>query len=201
MLNKITSLLLVVVVVLGITSYGLYVRSNRLQKERDTYKQNTHSLLSDFKRIQIDSTTMAADVKVLKLTLDEYEQYRAEDLETIKKMKAQIKSLQVAAKHELEINAPISAALRDTLVLRDTTTIKIKTIKVNTPHLQISGTIENDSLQGNIHLPVNLHQAIWVEHKHRFLWWRWGVKAVHQTISSDNPHVQIKYSEYIQIAK
>lgn len=201
MLNKITSLLLIIVVVLGITTYGLYVRSNRLQKERDTYKQNTYSLLSDFKRIQIDSTTMAADTKVLKLTLDEYKQYRAEDLETIKKMKAQIKSLQVAAKHELEVNAPISANLRDTLILRDTTTIKIKTIEVNTPHLQINGIIDNNQLTGRIYLPVNLHQSVWVEHKHRFLWWKWGVKAVHQTISSDNPHVQIKYSEYIQISK
>jgi hypothetical protein len=27
----------------------------------------------------------------------------------------------------------------------------------------------------------------WLEN--RFLWWRWGVKAIHQTISSDNPHV------------
>lgn len=201
MLHKTTSLLLLIIIVLGIATYGLYVRSNRLKKERDTYKQNTHSLLSDFKRIRIDSTTMAADTKVLKLTLDEYKQYRAEDLETIKKMKVQIKSLQVAAKHELEVNAPISANLQDSVILRDTTIIKIKAIEVNTPHLQINGIIENNQLTGRIYLPVNLHQSVWVEHKHRFLWWRWGVKAVHQTISSDNPHVQIKYSEYIQIAK
>jgi hypothetical protein len=201
MLNKIISLLFIIIVVLGVATYGLYVRSNRLQKERDTYKQNTYSLLSDFKRIQIDSTTMVADVKVLKLSLDEYKQYRAEDLETIKKMKAQIKSLQVIAKHELEISAPISANLRDTLILRDTTTIRIKAIEVNTRHLQINGIIDNNQLTGRIYLPVNLHQLVWVEHKHRFLWWKWGVKAVHQTISSDNPHVQIKYSEYIQLTK
>lgn len=199
MLNKISSSLLAIILVLGVAVYDLYIRSNRLEKERDTYKQNTHSLLSDFKRMQIDSTTMAADVKILKLTLDEYKQYRSEDMEAIRRMKIQIKSLQSVAKHELEVNAPIAALLRDTLVLRDTTTVMIKTLEVNTPYLQINGIIDNDSLSGKIRLPVNLHQAVWVEHKYRFLWWKWGVKAVHQTISSDNPHVEIKYSEMINI--
>jgi hypothetical protein len=67
--------------------------------------------------------------------------------------------------------------------------------------LQITGLIENNHLTGNIHLPVNLHQAVWVEPKHKFLWWRWGTKAIHQTIASDNPHVEIKYSEVIEIQK
>ena len=54
-------------------------------------------------------------------------------------------------------------------------------------------------LKGNIILPVTLNQAIWIEYKHHFLWWRWKVKAIHQTIMTDNPHVKIKYSEFINI--
>jgi hypothetical protein len=50
-------------------------------------------------------------------------------------------------------------------------------------------------------LPVNLLQAVWVEPKHKFLWWRWGTKAIHQSISSDNPYVEIKYSEVMEIRK
>ena len=69
----------------------------------------------------------------------------------------------------------------------------------NTPYLKVNGIIENNQLIRNIHLPVSLHQAVWIEPKHRFLWWRWGVKALHQTISSDNPYVEIKYSEMIEI--
>jgi hypothetical protein len=79
--------------------------------------------------------------------------------------------------------------------------MKIQAVEMNTPYLQINGIIENNHLSGNIHLPVNLHQAVWREPKHRFLWWRWGTKAVHQTISSDNPYVEIKYSEVIEIQK
>lgn len=53
---------------------------------------------------------------------------------------------------------------------------------------------DNDELE-----PVMLRQAVWVEYKG---WWFWKrVKAVHQTISSDNPYAEIRYSEYICIRK
>ena len=43
-----------------------------------------------------------------------------------------------------------------------------------------------------------IHQAVWVEYKG---WWLWKrIKAIRQTISSDNPHVEIKYSEYIKFS-
>jgi hypothetical protein len=72
---------------------------------------------------------------------------------------------------------------------------------MDTPYLQLCGTIENNHLSGKIYLPVTLQQAIWIEPKHRFLWWRWGTKALHQTVSSDNPYVEIRYSEVIEIRK
>ena len=55
-------------------------------------------------------------------------------------------------------------------------------------------------LRGQIRIPVTLHQAVWIEYKRRWLFWK-RVKAVHQTISSDNPYVEIRYSEYILLQK
>jgi hypothetical protein len=60
--------------------------------------------------------------------------------------------------------------------------------------------ITHDTLKGDIRLPVTLQQTVWVEYKRKCLFWK-KVKAIHQTISSDNPYVDIKYSEYIQIDK
>lgn len=201
MWNRFNRILCLVIIILSGCVYCFYTRSERIKKERDNYKGNTHSLLSDIKRIRVDSMTMAADVKVLKLTLDEYKEYRADDLETIKKMKVQIKSLQVAANHKLEVNAPIDTQLKDTVLLRDTVFEQVKMVDVNTLYLRIKGIIDNNQLTGRISLPVTLQQSVWIEYKHRFLWWKWGTKAIHQTIYSDNPHVEIKYSEYIQIIK
>lgn len=190
----------VVIALLGmiLVQYRLNVK---ISNERNRYKENTHAMLSDIVRMQIDSTTMAVDVKTLKLTIDEFERYRAADMEQIKKLNIRLKSVQSVAKHTIEVEADIKAELIDTLVIRDTVTVQLKKVELNTPHLQVNGIIEGNSLVGKIHLPVTLHQVVWTEPKHKFLWWKWGVKAIHQTISSDNPHVQIKYSEMIRIEK
>lgn len=171
-----------------------------IRQERDRYQQNSDALLSDMKQWRVDSTSMATDVKSLRLTVNEFKRYRAEDLAKIKQMGIKIKNLEAAAKHQLEVNAEITAQVKDSVVIRDTVPVLVKSVSMVTPHIQLSGIIERDSLIGKIHLPVTLRQAVWIEYKRRWLFWK-KVVAVHQTITSDNPHVEIKYSEYITIQK
>ena len=196
-MSKFSQLLLVIVCVLCLSCFFLKRKVDKITTEKDKYQQNT--LLSDIKRIKIDSSTMAIDVKTLKFTLDEYKQYRTEDAKLIKKMGIQIKDLEATAKQNIIVNAPIQAEIRDTLILRDTISQYISTVKMKNPHLTLNCIIENDTMKGTIVLPVNLNQAIWAEYKHRFLWWRWGLKAIHQSVGSDNPYVQIYYTEFINL--
>lgn len=49
------------------------------------------------------------------------------------------------AKHSLEVNAPIQAEVKDSIIVRGTITIQVKTIKMDTPYLQVSGIIETIS--------------------------------------------------------
>ena len=108
-----------------------------------------------------------------------------------------IKNLEAAARHEVEIAGPIDAAVRDTVVIRDTVPILRQKVEMITPHIRLTGLIENERLKGEIRVPVTLRQAVWVEYKG---WWFWKrAKAVHQTIVGDNPYVDIRYSEYIRI--
>lgn len=199
-MNRTTGILLTAILLLSLTVWFQQRRGARLVKERDKYQMNSDAMLSDLKRWQVDSTTMAVDVKSLRLSVDEYERYRAEDAAKIKQMGVKIKNLEAVAKHNIEVNAPINATVRDSVVIRDTVPVLVKAVAMNTPHIQLNGIIENNSLVGTVHLPVVLHQAIWVEYKRRWLFWK-KVKAVHQTITTDNPHVQITYSEYIHIQK
>lgn len=200
-MNKILAVLVALILLLGGATFSLYKYSLQLKGDRDKYKANTSALLSDLKRIQVDSTTMALDAKSLRLTLDEYKQYRAKDAACIERLGVEIKKLKAVAKHEVEVEADIRAEVKDTTVIRDTVMLVLKKVEMNTAYLQVNGIIENNELIGRIRLPVKLHQAVWMEPRHRFLWWKWGVKAIHQTISSDNPHVDIKYSEMIMIDK
>lgn len=189
---------LIIAVLSGITISLLRSRQ-RLIEEKDSYKSNTEALMSEVRRIQADSSTMALDIKTLTMSLDEYKRFRAEDEEKIKKLGIRIKDLEAAAKHNVKVDAPIDAEIKDSMMIRDTVPVFLKAVRMDTPYLKINGIIENDRLTGKINLPVTLNQAFWIEYKHKFLWWRWKVKAIHQTISSDNPYVEIKYSEYIKI--
>lgn len=90
--------------------------------------------------------------------------------------------------------------VKDSVVLRDTLPVIVQQVEMMTPYIQLSGMIENSRLQARIYVPVTLRQAVWIEYKRYWIFWR-KVKAVHQTISSDNPYVEVKYSEYIQVQK
>lgn len=197
-MNKIKLFGIIAFLLLVVTVWVQQKRIVSIRQERDRYQQNSDALLSDMKQWRVDSTSMATDVKSLRLTVDEFKRYRAEDLFKIKQMGIKIKNLEATAKHQLEVNANITAPVKDSVVIRDTVPVLIKSVSMVTPHIRLSGIIEKDSLIGKIHLPVTLRQAVWIEYKRRWLFWK-KVVAVHQTITSDNPHVEIKYSEYIQI--
>lgn len=189
--------LLAAVVVLGGIVWLQHRNTVRLKGERDRYRSNSAALLSEVRRIQADSATMALDAEVLQLTLDEYRRFRAEDAETIRRLGVKVKNLEAAARLEVEVAGPIDAAVRDTVLIRDTVPLLRQKVEMITPHIRLTGIIEDNRLRGEIRVPVTLNQAVWVEYKG---WWFWKrVKAVHQTISNDNPYVEIRYSEYIRI--
>lgn len=173
-------------------------RMEHLVDERDRYRRNNTALLSEVERLQLDSATMALDVKTLHLTIDEYKRFRAEDAATIEHLGIKIRNLQATARHELAVLAPLDATVRDTLVVRDTVPVAIQKIEMKTPHIQLTGIITHNRFQGELRVPISLHQVVWIEYKRRWLFWK-RVKAVHQTIVSDNPFVEIEYSEYITV--
>ncbi len=199
-MNRRTGILLVVVAALAGMVWLQQRKVVRLKEERDRNEQNSDALLSDLKRWQVDSATMATDVKTLRLSMDELERYRADDLAKIKQMGIKIKNLEAAAKHQIEVDAPIRATVRDSVVVRDSIAVRIQAVSMMNPFIQLHGVIERDSLVGSVHLPVTLRQAVWIEYKRRWLFWK-KVKAVHQVITTDNPYVEVKYSEYINIQK
>lgn len=189
--------LLVAVLLLSGIVYIQYRRNVHLANERDRYQANNTALLSEVRRMRIDSTTLAVDVEGLRLTVDEYKRFRAQDAQTIKKLGVKIKNLEAVAKHQLEVEGPIDAVVKDTIFIRDTVPLLRQKVEMITPHIQLTGMIEDNRLKGQIRVPVTLNQAIWVEYKG---WWFWKrVKAIHQIISSNNPYVEIQYSEYIKI--
>ena len=47
----------------------------------------------------------------------------------------------------------------------------------------------------------SLATVVYHEYKHRFLWWRWGVKGYNVKILNFNPHSTIRYNQYVMPEK
>ncbi|MCO7113786.1 hypothetical protein NIB75_18565 [Bacteroides uniformis] len=65
----------------------------------------------------------------------------------------------MAARHEVEVKAPIDAAIRDTLIIRDTVPLLRQKVEMVTPYIQLTGLIENKRLKGDIKVPVTLNRG------------------------------------------
>lgn len=152
-MNRLDKTLLITVLLLGGILWLQHRWTIRLTEERDRFRMNSTALLSDVKRMRTDSATMALDAKALRLTIDEYEEFRAEDAETIRRLGVKIRNLEAAARHEVEVKAPIDAAVRDTLIVRDTVPLLRQKVEMVTPHIHFSGLIEENRLKGDIKIP------------------------------------------------
>ena len=47
----------------------------------------------------------------------------------------------------------------------------------------------------------SLATVVYHEYKHRFLWWRWGVKGYKVKIVNFNPHARVTYNRYVMPEK
>lgn len=173
----------------------------RIIEARDKYKQNTETLLSDIRQYKLDSTRNVTETSKLKLTIDEYKKYREDDLKTIDDLGIRLKQLQYSLEHQVSINVPFEGQVRDSFIIRHDSLIKVPAIKFSNQYVKLDATLENNILKGLLELEVKLKQYIYTVPKHRFLWFRWGVKGINQIIISDNPYVKISYSEFIEISK
>ena len=168
-----------------------------VQQERDVYRENVQTLLDSLREMRIDSTRTAYTVGRLRLEKDEFEKRYREDAETIKKLNLRIKDLQSVSKVGIEVEAPIQAPLkRQTIEPLDIQPIVLSYFDA---HRTVNLIVNRDSISGYVRMNANLSQYVYLIYKHRFLWWRWGVKGIRQTIVSDNPYVKIGYNEYIEI--
>lgn len=191
--------LIAVVVGLGTIVGFQFKRISQITQERNQYRQNTYTLLGDIETLQQDSAIQAYQVDKLTLSLDEYKKYRSEDTQTITDLKLKLKQVSAISKSEISVDVPVSTPVRDTVIIVDSIPHKTQIITYKDNNVTFTGTIWNDSLKANFHLPVTISQVLYKVPKHKFLWWSWGCKAVKQVIITNNPYVQLNYSEYIEI--
>ena len=145
----------------------------------------------------------AASVEALRLRTAELERLRSEDAELIRSLRLRIRRVEAltttAIEGEYEIVAPI---VSNTQALADSMPqpTAIKHFEWSDGWATVRGRIEEDSISCEIATIDTLHQII---HRvpRRFLFFRFGTKAIRQEIISSNPHNRIVYAEYIEVER
>lgn len=166
-------------------------------------RNNNEALSSEASlyRTQLDES--AASVVALQHELKEYREQHARDAKRIKALGVRLRRVEsvatAATQTEIEVKAPLTP-LRDTIfldrLLPDTTPI----FRWSDNWVRIEGTIRNGNAECYIESIDTLRQVI---HRvpHKFLFFRYGTKAIRQEIFSSNPHTRIVYTEYIELPK
>ncbi|WP_295939352.1 DUF6549 family protein [uncultured Alistipes sp.] len=193
-------LLLYAVVVTALLAYGY----NRYRSETRRLSQNQAALAADITRYRTRLGQEAASAQALRLRCAEFEELRSEDAAQIRRLGIRLRHLEATAKTvsatTVEIHTPVHdtviVRLRDTLVLRDT----LRLFRWRDAWVTVEGAIAADSVACRIESIDTLRQVV---HRipRRFLFIRWGTKALRQEIVSSNPHTRIVYSDYVKIER
>lgn len=175
----------------------------KLAGERDRYRNNTETLLTDVERFRVRDSLNAARVQSLELSIQEYKRFRAEDMELIKSLKIKNRDLSDINKTQSETIIRLQAIPRDTVVIRDSIPIPAIAVHCGDEWFDFDGILTDDEFTGTLANRDSLLIAETVQYK-RFLGFLWRtnkVKKREMDCVSKNPHTEIVGLEHIVIEK
>lgn len=176
---------------------------NRLTAERDKYRNNTETLLSDVETYRVRDSLSAARVQSLELTVSEFERFRADDAKLIKQLKARNRDLAAVNKTQSQTIIELQAAPRDTFIVRDSIPIPAVAVHCGDAWFDFSGVLTPDEFTGKLEHRDSLLLVETVQYK-RFLGFLWRTNKVKNRqldCVSKSPHNSIKGLEYVVIEK
>lgn len=161
----------------------LFFTCRHYRAENRRLVENQTALAADVTRYRTRLGAEAASVQALRLRCGEFETLRAADAVTYAEIRTPLRDTVVVRIH-------------DTLPVRDT----VRMFRWRDPWISVEGRIGRDSAACRIRSVDTLRQAV---HRipRRFLFIRWGTKALRQEIVSTNPHTRIVYAEYVKIER
>lgn len=184
--------------------YGQYARIKSLTAERDKYRSNTETLLQNVEQYKTKDSLNAATVGALRLTLSEYQKYRADDAALIKRLQTKNRDLQAVTTAQLETINELRGTVRDSVVYLpgDTVTTVLHCVDIVEPWFELHGCAHPDNTFTGVHINRDsLLIAATVKYK-RFLGFLWKTRKVKSRkidAVSKNPATHILRVEYIEI--
>ena len=184
----------VIILILSI-ALGISIKScSNLKEEKARLENNQDTLIKSNTLFKIKDSLNATKINALTLNLSSAKEYYQRLIKEAKE--AGIKEGRINSITELGTNTldTIILTLKDSIIIYDT----LKCFDYNDEFMEMKGCIRNDSLSLNYSNTDTLIQFVSRVPKK---WWffKWGTKAIEQTIVSKNPKTKFTYQKYIEI--
>ena len=196
MLNKI---LLYTSLVLLLALIGISIALHYTCKDRDRLASNQVALMSDMRAYKTKAGNNAASIKKLTLTKSELQINCNELTKQIQDMGIKLKRVQSISSTSTHSDYEIHTQIKDSIVYRDHIKyITLHTMIYSDPWIDLNGVIDSLNFKGSIQTRDTLIQVV---HKipKKFLFFRFGCKAISQDIMCTNPHSKITFTKYIEV--
>ena len=190
-----------VVIVAALAVIWANRKIGQLTAERDRYKGNTETLLSDVEHYRVRDSLNAARVQSLELTVKEYERFRANDAALIKELKQRNRDLAAVNKTQSQTIIDLQAIPRDTVVIRDSVRVPAVAVHCGDAWYNFDGLLTENEFTGKMEHRDSLLLVETVRYK-RFLWWKTKrIKDRQLDCVSKSPHNSIIGLEHVVIEK
>lgn len=181
------------ILTVSVLSYWL----NNVREEKKRLADNQEALLSDVDYYKTESGKSAASVLKLELSKSELENHCQDLTKTIDDLNIKIGRIQSVSTTVTKTEVEIQTVVRDSIVYRDLP-VNLKVVKWRDPWVTLNGVLDGETFSAKIESVDTLSQVVHRIPK-KFLFIKWGTKAIRQEVVSSNPHSKIVYTEYIEL--
>ena len=177
-------------------------QNNKLRAENSRLKSNQSALLSQIDTFKTKSGLHAASVEQLTFSESELKKYNSELVAEIKDLNIKLKRVTAVAQTTAVAEYEIESVIKDSIIVIDNSRIDtVKCVDFRNEFLTVKGC-ESRNLPNAYKITITDRVPIdLIVHRvpKKFLFFRFGCKAVKITAVSKNPHAKIEYLDYIKL--
>ena len=173
----------------------------RLKKDNASLLENQKALIEEAKYYNVNDEYYAASTRQITLEADEVKSYLSDVSKRLDQLDIKLSRVKNISQTGSEMNVEMRAVVKDSVITERGNTIVKDTVKAfrwSDSWADVSGYITKDTasiwLQSRDTLTTVVHRI-----PKKFLFFRWGTKAIEQLVYSRNPHNRITYDRYVQL--
>lgn len=196
-INKIKNVIMLVLVIACMVLSVFYLET---KKEKERLGDNQTALLEQVKFYKTADSLSAAGVDRLTLKNREFEKYNADLVKTVESLNLKVRHLQSVSETAIRTEYKIKTVVKDSLIYRDGKPQTVQCINQRDKWNSLEGCIINKFFEGKVASIDSIDQFI---HRvpRKFLFFKYGIKAIRQEVVSKNPNSTIFYSKYIELKR